>query len=59
MDKALINALADLQRQKAKWLPTASEVANADNESHWSGKTADGRPWRLFKSAPESYQVDY
>jgi hypothetical protein len=59
MDKALVNSLADLQRQQAKGLPTASEVEGAANETHWSGKTQDGRSWKLFKNAPESYQVDY
>lgn len=58
MDNACRNAIADLQRQGARGLPTIPAVEGAPN-GQWSGRTRDGGKWMLRKDRAESYVVEF
>lgn len=58
MDSACRNAIADLQRQGARGLPTIPAVEGTPS-GEWSGRTSDGRKWTLKKDHSESYLVEF
>jgi hypothetical protein len=58
MDSACRNAIADLQRQGARGLPTIPAVEGA-LDGEWKGRTRNGGKWTLRKDRAESYFVEY
>ncbi len=58
MTDACKNALASLAAQGAMDVPGSVAVERAENGMEWSGKTLDGRAWKLTKNKEDSYNVE-